>query len=199
MSEAELWAMPHEYGAGAASWVSNAVDSISRELHPILAAVRRERVADLPRPEEHSPGAEVLASPLYRGIEVMHVVTADRDDVLMGDVGAFLGLLFNLADEMGSQMMRGMLEHISEVCEASGQVVSAEGRDYYDVMIETLETIDMSFDENGKSNLFMVVSPAIAKELEGNPPTPEQEARMTRVLERRKEEWDASRRRRDLP
>ena len=186
MSEAELWATPHEYGAGAARWIDNAMDSISRELHPILGAVRRERVADLPRPEDHSPEAAGMASPLYRGIEVQHVVTADVDDVLRGDVDAFLTLVFNLADELGSRMTRGMLEHISEICETSGQVIKADGRDYFDVMIEALDTIDMTFDENGKPSLFVVIGPETARSLEGRKPTPEQEERARQVLERRK-------------
>lgn len=199
MPEAELWAMPAEYGAGALKWVNDAVDAMSRGLHPLLATIRREQVADLPRPEEHAAGSEHLASPLYRGIEVQHLVTSSVQDAVEGDVEAFLTMIFELADEFGSQMMRGMFDHISEICDASGQTINAQGRDYFDVMLETLETIDMSFDEDGKPNLTLVVHPETAKKIQAKQPTPEQQERLRLVLERRKEEWDASRRRRDLP
>lgn len=199
MADPELWAAPSEYNAAAAAWINDAVDVFSRELHPLLSSVRRERVADLPRPEEHSPETAELASPLYRGIEASHVVTAHVHDTLTGDVDQFLAMVFDLANAFGSQMVQGMLAHISEVCNASGQTIDAGGRDIFDVMIEILETIDMSFDENGEPNLMMVAAPDVVEKLQGKEPTPEQEARIEQILERRKEQWDASRRRHDLP
>lgn len=115
MNEPELWVLPSEYGAAASAWMSNTVDIFSRELHPLLASVRRERVADLTRPEEYAPETADLASPLFRGIEASHVVTADIQDTLQGDVDSFLTMAFDLADAFGSQLMKGMLAHISEV------------------------------------------------------------------------------------
>jgi hypothetical protein len=179
--------------------MSDTVDVLSRELHPLLASIRRERVADLPRPEEHAPETTELASPLFRGIEASHVVTADVQDTLTGNVDSFLTMVFDLANAFGSQMVQGILAHISEVCDASGHTIDARGRDIFDVMIETLETLDMSFDENGEPNLTLVAAPDVVEKLRGKQPTPEQEARVQEVLERRREEWDASRRRHDLP
>ena len=95
--------------------------------------------------------------------------------------------------------MRCRFDHISEICAASGKTVNAQGHDYFDAMLETLETIDMAFDEDGKPNLTLVVHPETAKRIQEKQPTPEQQERLRLVLERRKEEWDASRRRRDLP
>ena len=198
MAEPELWALPSEYNAAASAWMSDTVDGLSRELHPLLASVRREQVADLPRPEEHAPETADLASPLFRGIEASHVLTADVQDTLTGDVDPFLTMVFDLADAFGSQLTQGMLAHISEICDASGQTIDAEGRDLIEVMIETLETIDMSFNENGEPNLRMVVHPDTAANFRDQP-TPEQEARIREILDRRREEWDASRRRLDLP
>jgi hypothetical protein len=199
LAEPELWALPTEYNAAASAWMSDTVDVLSRELHPLLASVRRERVADLPRPEEHAPETAELASPLFWGFEASHVVTADVQDALAGAVDPFLTMVFELADSFGSQLVQGMLAHISDVCDASGQTIDAGGRDIFEVMIETLETIDMSFDENGEPNLTMVVHPDTAAKLWDKTPTPEQEARVQQILERRREEWDASRRRHDLP
>jgi hypothetical protein len=107
--------------------------------------------------------------------------------------------VFELADAFGSQMTQGMLAHISEVCDASGQTIDAAGRDFIEVIIETLETIEMSFDEDGKPNLTLVVPPGSAEKLRNKMPTPEQEERIQEILERRRAEWDASRSRHDLP
>lgn len=199
MPDPELWAVPSEYNAAAAAWLNNTVDALSRELHPLLASVRRERVADLPRPEEHAPETAELASPLFRGIEVSHVVTADVQDTLAGNVDSFLTMVFDLANAFGSQMVRGILVHIREVCDASGQTTDVGGQDIFDVMIETLDTIDMSFDESGKPNLTLLAAPDVAQKFQGKKPTREQEARVQQILARRRKEWDASRRRHDLP
>ena len=57
----------------------------------------------------------------------------------------------------------------------------------------------MTFDEEGNHNLTVVVHPDLAAKLRDRELTPEQEARMSAVLERRREEWRAARRRPDLP
>lgn len=179
--------------------MSEAVDVLSRELHPLLASVRRERVADLSLPIDHAPETADLASPFFRGIEASHVVAANFQDAITGEVDPFLAMVFELADAFGSQLTQGMLTHISEICDASGQVIDAEGRDFIDVIIETLETIEMSFNEDGEPNLTVVVHPSTAEKLRNKKPTPEQEERIQQILERRREEWNASRRRHDLP
>ena len=197
--EGRLWAIPNEYAAGGMLWMNDAIDVLSRELHPLLGTIRRERVADLPMPHEHTPGNEALASPLFRGIEVSHGWVVTLSHVLTFDVDTFLGQVFVIADEIGSQITRGMLEHISQICDESGQTINAEGRDIFDVMIEILGTIDIAFDEEGNHSLQLVVHPDMAKKLADKQPTPEQVNRLRVVMERRKEEWDASRRRRELP
>ncbi|RBY85959.1 hypothetical protein [Blastococcus sp. TF02A-26] len=83
--------------------------------------------------------------------------------------------------------------------EEHGNTIDAGGRDFFDVVAETLETIEMTFDDEGRPNLTIVMHPDQAEKLRDKQPTPEQEARLDAILERRKEEWLASRRRRDLP
>lgn len=194
-----VWAYPSEYGTAASAWLSGAVDSWSRELYPLLASVRRERVADLTQPEEHAPETAELASPLFRGIKTEQIVTIDVQDALNGDVDSFLTMTFKLADAHGSQLMDGFLSHISEVSDTYDQTIDAKGRDFIDVIIDALETLDISFNENGEHNLTMVLHPDIAEKLQNTKLTPAQEARIQQVLERSQEEWNASRRRHDLP
>ncbi|RKS04955.1 hypothetical protein DFP74_0535 [Nocardiopsis sp. Huas11] len=199
MTEPEVWVYPSEYGAAALAWMNDAVDVLSRELHPILASVGRERIADLPRPEEHASETAELASPLFRVIEASHVMTTDVQDTLSGDVGSFLAMVFELSDTFGSQLAQGMMDHISEVCDASGQTIDAKDKDFIDAMIDALETIDIPFDGNGEHNLSIALHPDTAESLRNKQMTPEQEARIQQVLDRRREEWHASRRRLDLP
>jgi hypothetical protein len=79
-----------------------------------------------------------VAAPLFRGCAVEIEDTGSGHDVVAGNIDPFLTMIFELAGGFGSQMMRGMLAHISEVCDAEGQTINAEGREFIEVVIETL-------------------------------------------------------------
>lgn len=195
----EPWVMPREYDIGGVRWFSEASRELARALHPLLAQVTREELAEVPSPRAQGDALPAEASLLYRPIAIRHEWTVSVEDVAAFNSDQFLADLYALADSTGGQMVRGMLEHISAVTDEYGNTIDAGGRDFFDVVAETLETIDMSFDDEGRPNLTMVMHPDQAKKLRDRQPTPEQEARIDAILERRKEEWLASRRRRDLP
>jgi len=75
-------------------------------------------------------------------------LTLDLDEVLTFDVPATLARLFEMADEWGGQLVRGMLGHISDVSDEHGQTVDASGRDFGDVLIESMERLEITFDES---------------------------------------------------
>jgi hypothetical protein len=104
-----------------------------------------------------------------------------------------------MAQDVGSQMVKMFIEHVSEVSEEVDNVVSAEDRDFFDVYAEALEKVEMTFDENGDHNLTMLVNPETHDRLRDKTPTPEQEARINAIIDSKREEWRAARRRRELP
>lgn len=193
------WVMPREYDIGGVRWFSDASRELARALHPLLAQVTREELAEGPPPQTEGAPLPEEASSLYRPMAIRHEWTVSIEDVAAFNRDQFLADLYALADSMGGQMVRGMLEHISAVTEEHGNTIDAGGRDFFDVVAETLETIEMTFDDEGRPNLTIVMHPDQAEKLRDKQPTPEQEARLDAILERRKEEWLASRRRRDLP
>lgn len=195
----EPWVMPREYEIGGVRWFSDASREIARALHPLLAQVTREELAEGPPPQPDGAPLQDEASSLYRPMAVRHEWTVSIEDVAAFNVDQFLADLHALADSMGGQMVRGMLEHISAVTEEYGNTIDAAGRDFFDVFAETLETIETTFDDEGRPNLTIVIHPDQAEKLRDKQPTPEQEARINAILDRRKEQWLASRRRRDLP
>ncbi|GGC96864.1 hypothetical protein GCM10011512_24850 [Tersicoccus solisilvae] len=195
----EPWVMPREYEIGGVRWLSHASQKMARALHPLLAQVTREELAEAPPPLADGASLPAEASSLYRSMAVQHVWTVSIEDVAAFNMDQFLTDLYGLADSMGGQLVRGMLEHVSAVTEEYGNTVDVTGRDFADAFADALETIDISFDEEGRPNLSIVMHPDQAEKLRENPPTPEQEARIDAILSRRKEKWLASRRRRDLP
>ncbi|CAL8900627.1 hypothetical protein [Kocuria varians] len=195
----EPWVMPREYEIGGVRWLSDASREMARALHPLLAQVTREELAEGPPPRIEDAAVPAEVSSLYRPMVVQHVWTVSIEDVTEFNVDQFLTDLHGLADSMGGQMVRGMLDHISAVSEEYGNTVDATGQDFVDAFAESLETMDLSFDKDGRPNLTIVMHPGTLEKLRENPPTSEQEARIDAILSRRREEWLASRRRRDLP
>lgn len=195
----EPWVMPREYEIGGVRWLGDASREMARTLHPLLAQVTSEELAEGPPPRNEDAAVPAEASSLYRPIVVQHVWTMSIEDVADFNLDQFLTDLHGLADSMGGQMVRGMLDHISAVSEEYGNTVNATGRDFVDAFAESLETMDLSFDKDGRPNLTIVLHPGTLEKLLENPPTSEQEARIDAILSRRREEWLASRRRRDLP
>lgn len=190
--------VPEEYQAGAQSWASRAIRDLARALHPILAEVRGEPASDLPRPTESGGGAG-LSSPLYRSIDVQYQFSVNIVEVLEFDVDAFLGTLYSVADEFGGQLVRGMFQHISEVSEDNGQVISVGDRSMFDAFADALETMNVEFDEEGNHGLILALHPDVARKLREIGPTPEQEERVNQILKRKREEWRDSRRRSEIP
>jgi hypothetical protein len=104
----------------------------------------------------------------------------------------------SIAVEMTGQITSGILAHISEICERTGNIVTGELS--YDVIADTLEHLEFSFDENGNHNISVVVSPEGAERIRAlGEPTAEQQARLDEIIARKRDEWNARRSSRSLP
>jgi hypothetical protein len=160
----------------------------------------REAVHDLPNAEERPSSDSGAGARLYRGLQVRHESTWNAEDIVAFNLESYLSLLWETADSIGGQMVRGMFEHISEVADEHGQVIKANGRDVYELLIEATEKMDVQFDEDGNpGERILAINPETYAQVKGDGPTPDQEERMRVVMERKREEWRASRRRRELP
>jgi hypothetical protein len=193
------WLVPEEFELAGRTWMAEMVDSLSVELHPLLGKLTRVRMQDGPQPV--APGEEPPpeASTLFRPMELSHEWLASVEAAVRFDRDSYLSDLYSLADDLGGQMLKGMFEHIAQVSEEHGRSVDATDRDFFDVFIESLEDLEISFNEDGSSNLTIVMHPEQADKLRGRSPTPEQEAKLDEILERKRIEWFAARRRRELP
>jgi hypothetical protein len=137
-----------------------------------------------------------LVSPLFRGIHLQHEWTTSVDEILSYDTDSLLSNIAEAADEMGAQLVKAMTEHISATCEQTGNVVDASGRSFYDAIIDVAEQMELAFDEDGQLKQLVLAHP---NTVPTTPPTPEQEARLKAVIDRKREERNAARSRRELP
>lgn len=187
---------PAEYASAGARWMHRVTMDLAMAQYPFLASIPRETVGDLP--DTPPAGASDAGPELFRPLEASHEWTVDMQSVIDGDRGRFLADLFGLAEAFGAQMEREMLRFIADTAESTGQVVDGTGRDLFEVIIEAMESVEFSFDEEGNHNMAIVMNPTLAEKIRHRQPTESQELRMQQLVERKKREWDAARSRRDI-
>jgi hypothetical protein len=110
----------------------------------------------------------------------------------------FRDFIIDLSEKLNSNFKKKMFENLDEVTEATGNTTEANGRNFWDVYIETIEKTKMFFDENGEHNYQIIVHPDQKKKLDENPPTKEQELMMQKLIDKKREEYYAQKRIRRL-
>lgn len=164
----------------------------------IFGMIRKERVDSLPRNRVALASDEVVeTAPL-----VMESTFAlSRDATIAGDLDDLYAALDAAAEGGLSSLMPQFFANLGEICDASGQAIDAGGRPFdYDLLLEALEGIEISFDADGNPKMpTLVMHPETADRLAAlPPPSPEQEARLAAMMQRKKEDFDARRRSRQL-
>lgn len=167
-----------------------------------VASVRDPLIAEIPF--EQSPGAlgsviqdqegndeELISDPISTRIEL------SRNDVIAGNIEALLLLIDSASEDLSKGLAERLFASLSTVTEATGNVVDAKDKSVYDAMIEMMETIELTLDDDGELSLpSLWMNP---KTMENLPtPTPEQEARMEEIKKERLDELLARRRSRRL-
>lgn len=184
-----------EYDRATREFFSEAVDAVARASNPILGQIQREKVEVIARSLNTMESGDVVQrEPLLSSASV----TFSVPDAIIGDFGDVIAAVADTAEQFVASMMPNIFEHISEICDATGNVVSGKDRPIWDAMVETLETIAISFDEDGNPSLpSIVMHPDTAAKL-GSPPEGYEE-RCNEIISRRRDEWLAGRRSRRLP
>jgi hypothetical protein len=197
-THAPIPAFPAEYAAAAQLWMFDAIDSLTKDQHPLLAQFRYETITELPSAGEGGKtytDSEGVPNLRIFGAGASYVMPLES--ILAFDVGAQLAAMDSMADEFGGEQVRQILGLLSETTEAVGNVIS--GPDLIENMIAAMEKLPPAFDENGTPQNFLVMSPEMADQLRQATPTPEQEARIAEIQRRKYEQWQASRTRKPLP
>ncbi|GAB3584718.1 hypothetical protein GCM10027406_31600 [Leifsonia lichenia] len=191
---------PDEYDIAGREWLASASRKLSHRIHPLLASVPTVTVAELPHDASDESDADTnRTSGNYRPIKVAYEWIVSVDTALNFDLDTFLSEVYGLADSFGSQLSSGFISFASDTAKAAGQEIDASDKDIFDALAEMMEKLEFSFDENGNHNMSLVMHPDTAEKLQGRQPTAEQSARIDDIIARKRKEWDASRRRRELP
>ncbi len=107
----------------------------------------------------------------------------------------------SLAEQYLSVVMPQLFDLIARTCEAAGTSVNDGGRPVnFELFYEGLQKIHIAFDREGKPELpVLVVNPEMAQIIRALPPlTPEQQKLVDDLIERKRNEFNARKRHREL-
>jgi len=186
--------VPSEYNAAVQRFVNTGVRALMEALGGPYSLASRESINQLP---DYTDPPNDDQTSQGRLIEATFDAAISKDEIISGDFEGIIVSMSRIAVELEAQISQAMIAHITEESARSGNVVSSELS--YDSIIDTLENVELSFDESGNPNLSFVAAPeAIQKIKELGNPSAEQQKRFDDIIAKRRSEWDARRRDRRL-
>ncbi len=179
-------------------FVGDVVRELARSRDPVLAEMTFEAVPSTVGSRVQSrEGLNVELEPSKVGFEI----SLSDDAVRNFDVEAFVSQADRAADEYANGLMKMWIGSIDKVTEATGNVVDAGGQLTFDTVYELLDKMEWpDVDADDRQVLPSIVAhPDTAERIASLPePTPEQQARLDALKQRKHEESLARRRRRRL-
>lgn len=182
-----------EYGRAGQAFVADAVKAIASANSPILAMIAVEKVEAIAVSRNTLNDGQILDHEPHK---VESTLTMSISDGIAGEFDDVHVAIAQMADEYAAQLVPSMLSQLSDICDATGNVVSGAGRPFWDTYLESLETIALSFEPDGTVTLPTM---AVSDKADIPPPPDDFEARANAIVERRRDEWMAARRTRRLP
>lgn len=189
-----LW----EYATAEALFIGAAVDALARTREGFYGQIEREPVSRVQTTQiTTDEGVTVEQS----AVEVRYHVTIHPDDLISGRLDRFVASLDEAAEEMLGGVMPQFYEYLSKVTEATGNVVDAADRPFFDAFYEMIEKVEMDFDAQGNHSHVLIVHPDTWRVMQEKAQdfTPEQQQKLDDLFRRKREEADARRRHRRIP
>jgi hypothetical protein len=185
-----------EYDEAFARFMSDAILALATAGSPLLSKMApMETVPGAVGSSFQAPDGETVDLPAS-SLSASHTMSIDA--VRSCDDGVLMAELVATAEEFTEELERGLISTLQTVTAATGNSTDASGRNNIDALIDGLDKLEMSMDDDGELNLpTLVVNPADVDAF--GRPTPEQQLRISQVLDRKKAELVARRRSRRIP
>lgn len=122
-------------------------------------------------------------------------LSVKTDDIIKFGFKAFIEAINKAAEELKSQQSKMVFEKLIEVTTKTGNVVDAEGKPIsYELILKTLETIQLDFDDNGNPLMpTIVVSPKqyekIKEKIVEWENDPECNKQFEKIMNQKRKEW----------
>ncbi len=187
----------YEYANAERRFVGAAVEALARSREGLFGQIKSEPVSRVQTTQITTDGGIVVEQ---SAVPVRFHITIHPDDVIAGKLDSFVASLDEAAGEYLESVMPAVFDYLSRVSTATGNVVDAKGRPFFDAFYEMIEKVQMDFDEDGNHNQVLVVHPDTARIIDeaARNMTPDQQEKLDDLMKRKREESDARRRRRRL-
>ena len=137
---------------------------------------------------------------IIRKVKENFTIELKIDDIKNYNIEAFSVSIFKYAHERIEKIYRELLSSMSKITGLTGKAMDAKGKKLTpDLMLEMIETIDISFDDDGNPIMpALLASPELVKQIAGWKETTEGKERFQGIIENKKKEFYAKKRYRRL-
>lgn len=196
--EKKLFRLP-EYDIAEMRFVHTGIRELMNAQDGLYSSIQKVEFGEAPYINQNTlaPGQVVQTTP----VEMESPIGLTFNQVRAFDVDALAGEMSAIAAKHLEIVMTHMFQQIGDLCSAAGNVVDAAGAPLsFDQILDMLERIEISFDEEGQPKMpTLVMHPdMVAKVAQLPPPMPAQLRRQAGIMETKRKEFDARKRHRQL-
>jgi hypothetical protein len=185
----------NEYLAAERDFAFEAIGEIARRSSPLLSRIATESTESAVLSQITTDDGQTVE---IEGVALKSTVELSVEEIVAGRPAPLLSQLSAAGEERAGVLVRYLVDSLARITEATGNTASAEGRSFFDAMMEMLEKTDLRFDEDGKLEQVLLMHPETAEKLRALQETPEQLTALSALLERKRREFDAGKRCRRL-
>jgi hypothetical protein len=188
-----------EYERAQFKFFSDAVGKMMAAKDELYGSIPTAEPSEvLPVTQNTMPSGEVVQS---QPLLVEAAVVFKWDDIRDCNLDALAEQVNKAAEERLAKIMPHFFDVLHRITDAAGTAADAGGRPFsFELYLEALERMEIQFDREGNPILpTLVMHPVMAEQLRSLPPmTQEQQRAMDDLIERKRTEFNASRRHRKL-
>ena len=165
---------------------------------PVLGSVKSVISEQIPIVQNTMPSGEVVEG---KPLRTELTFALEMDDIVSGDFDKLAAALDAAADNGLKQFMPKFFERIGELTSAVGNTVDARGQPLtFELLLQGFERTQIDFDDQGNPILpKLVLGPELYAAFQKlPPPTQEQQKLWDEMIQRKRREFNDSRRHRKL-
>ena len=188
-----------EYSYAVAKFVHEGVSRLMEAKDEVWARIpHAEPRETIPITQNTMPSGEVVES---KPIMTQAKFVVSYDDIRACNGDALAVQMDSAAEDNLAVVMPRFFDLLGRTSEAAGTATDLGGKPFtFEVYLASIEKTDMDFDENGNPEWpALIVHPDFAEYLSSlPPPTAEQQKQLDDLIERKRREYHARRRHRNL-
>lgn len=185
-----------EYSHAARELFAKAVNVFMRAQNPVLAGMGEEQVSHLP--QESAP-RDAAVGDLHSFESVKFEGVLDQEYVFTVDTEQWVSAAWSAAERALHKLMPQLYASMDIMAQRNNMFAAGKVEDFtWDRLIDTVEKMSVSFNEQGQVDLQLVLPPALAQFAAENPLNEKQLQRWNEVMEQKRRDADARRRHRRL-